>query len=214
MGLGDNLEKIFEIKEWGQLPYELLQNHMEDFRSQEVKRPQLWFAEVHTVITTGLSTDLDDITRAPFPVQHTNRGGKATLHTYGQILMYPLVPVQQVRKWVNFLEELLIQTCADLGLSSFRIDEKPGVYTSRGKIASLGIRVSRGWSYHGLSFNIFPDLSLFSKIVSCGDKNIVMTSLQDHGLDIRMDKVTRLLIANFFALNPPLSLNSLTFERL
>ena len=111
-----------------------------------------------------------------------DRGGKITWHGPGQITGYPIVrladPVDVVA-YVRRLEQLLIDTCADLGLPTGRVPGRSGVWTPDGarKVAAIGIRVARGVTMHGFALNCDPDLSAYARIVPCGISDASVTSL-------------------------------------
>lgn len=135
------------------------------------------------------------------PVVDVDRGGKITWHGPGQITGYPIVrladPVDVVA-YVRRLEQLLIDTCAELGLESGRVDGRSGVWTPDGarKVAAIGIRVARGVTMHGFALNCDPDLSAYDRIVPCGISDATVTSLsRELGRDVPVDEVLPLLEA-------------------
>ena len=135
------------------------------------------------------------------PVIDVDRGGKITWHGPGQITGYPIVrladPVDVVA-YVRALEQLLIDTCAELGVATGRVDGRSGVWTPDGarKVAAIGIRVSRGVTMHGFALNCDPDLSAYDRIVPCGISDATVTSLsRELGRDVTVDEVLPLLEA-------------------
>jgi lipoyl(octanoyl) transferase len=130
-----------------------------------------------------------------------DRGGKITWHGPGQITGYPIVrladPVDVV-DYVRRLEQVLIDTCADLGLDTTRVEGRSGVWTTDGarKVAAIGIRVARGVTMHGFALNCDPDLSAYDRIVPCGITDATVTSLsRELGRDVAVDTVLPLLEA-------------------
>ncbi|MBX9766121.1 MAG: lipoyl(octanoyl) transferase LipB [Bdellovibrionales bacterium] len=138
--------------------------------------------QFQAVITLGnraeRSTDLDleEMGRLGLEEKHlrmSSRGGEATLHSPGQLVVYPIFPLRRwdlgVRPYVDLLlgavQETLSKQC---GILAFQVEGKPGLFTERGKIASVGIRVDRGVSMHGLALNVSNDLQLFESIRVCG----------------------------------------------
>ena len=116
------------------------------------------------------------------PVVDVDRGGKITWHGPGQVTGYPVVRLPQrldVVSYVRRLEQVLIDTCAELGLDTARVDGRSGVWTPDGarKVAAIGIRVSRGVTMHGFALNCDPDLSAYDRIVPCGISDAAVTSL-------------------------------------
>jgi lipoate-protein ligase B len=149
-----------------------------------------------TVITLGkrgssardLKTPPEELEKRGIEVCVIDRGGEATLHSPGQLVVYPLVPLARwdlsVREYVDGLREVTRQTLAALGVYSFcRSDREPGLYTDKGKIAFFGVRVDRGVTSHGLSLNVRNDLSLFDHIVSCGVREENFDSLAGHDIN-------------------------------
>ena len=135
------------------------------------------------------------------PVVDVDRGGKITWHGPGQVTGYPIVrladPVDVVA-YVRRLEQLLIDTCAELGLDSGRVDGRSGVWTPDGarKVAAIGIRVARGVTMHGFALNCDPDLSAYDRIVPCGISDATVTSLsRELDRDVPVDEVLPLLEA-------------------
>jgi lipoate-protein ligase B len=132
------------------------------------------------VITLGKRGRPDDDLKASreeleamgFEVVESPRGGQATLHAPGQLVIYPCVDLGRmglgVRDYVCLLEKTTIRFLAHQGIEAWRGGDEPGVYTAKGKIAFFGIRVSRGMASHGLAINVSNDLELFNWIRSCG----------------------------------------------
>ena len=151
---------------------------------------EIWLLEHPPVFTMGLKgrggtrTHIDSI-----PLAYTDRGGDITYHGPGQLVAYVLMDLQR-RGWgpkrlVTALEQSVIELLADHGIRGERRVGAPGVYTTQGKIASLGLRVKQGRSYHGLALNIDMDLAPFSRIDPCGYPGQPVTQLA--ALGVRMD---------------------------
>ena len=145
------------------------------------------------------------------PVIDVDRGGKITWHGPGQITGYPILrladPVDVV-DYVRRLEQLLVDTCAELGLATGRVDGRSGVWTPDGarKVAAIGIRVSRGVTMHGFALNCDPDLSAYDRIVPCGISDATVTSLsRELGRDVTVDEVLPLLEARLPGLSSALA---------
>lgn len=104
-------------------------------------------------------------------VFETNRGGKVTYHGLGQIVGYPIINLspdrEDVHRYVRDLEEVLIRTMSDFGIDAFRIEGLTGVHTPRGKIAAIGVHISRWVTTHGFALNVNTDLSFFDLIIAC-----------------------------------------------
>ena len=101
----------------------------------------------------------------------TNRGGKVTYHGLGQVVGYPIINLspdrEDVHRYVRDLEEVLIRTMSDFGINAFRIDGLTGVHTERGKVAAIGVHISRWVTTHGFALNVNTDLSYFNLIIAC-----------------------------------------------
>lgn len=124
------------------------------------------------------------------PIFHTDRGGEATLHSEGQLVIYPVVKIKgqlEVREWVSLLLRVTQKTLQQIGIES-TCQQGSGLWTSKGKIAFLGLRIKEGISLHGLSINIANDLSLFKKIIPCGVQNASMDSVSAYKSNITTQK--------------------------
>jgi lipoyl(octanoyl) transferase len=170
-------------------------------------RELVWLLEHPPLYTAGTSAKADDLL-APnrFPVFPTGRGGQFTYHGPGQRVGYVMIDLRRrgndVRRFVHDLEEWLIRTLAAFNVRGERREGRVGIWVARkggreDKIAALGIRVRRGVSYHGVSFNVDPELEHFSGIVPCGIAEHGVTSLADLGLTATMADVDVALRAAF-----------------
>jgi lipoyl(octanoyl) transferase len=157
------------------------------------------------VYTAGKRTQPQDRPTDGTPVVDVDRGGRITWHGPGQLVGYPIVrlaaPIDVVR-YVRALEEALILTCADLGLSAIRVEGRSGVWfgadPGRGlrerKVAAIGVRVSRSVTMHGFALNCEPDLSVYDRIVPCGIPDADVTSLSaELGRRVSIAEVTPLV---------------------
>lgn len=145
---------------------------------------ELWLLQHPAVFTAGLSCpDVDSASLGGIPLVRSDRGGLLTYHGPGQWIVYVLVDLQRrglgVRRLVATLEQAVIDLLADYGIQSSRRAGAPGVYVEQRKIAALGLRVRRGATYHGLSFNARMDLSPFARIDPCGFPGLEVTQLAD-----------------------------------
>jgi lipoyl(octanoyl) transferase len=157
--------------------------------------------EHEPVYTAGKRTEVWERPVDGTPVVDVDRGGKITWHGPGQITGYPVVrltdPVDVV-DYVRRVEQLLIDTCDDLGLETGRVEGRSGVWTPDGarKVAAIGIRVSRGVAMHGFALNCDPDLSAYDRIVPCGITDATVTSVsRELGRLVTVDDVLPLLEA-------------------
>jgi lipoic acid synthetase len=145
-------------------------------------RDEIWLLEHPPVFTQGLNGDASHVLAAgDIPVVQIDRGGQVTYHGPGQLVVYPLIDIRRaglgVRDLVTALERAVIDYCATLGIEAECRKNAPGVYVDGRKIASVGLRIRRGASYHGLAFNVNMDLEPFQRINPCGYAGLQMTQL-------------------------------------
>ncbi|HKJ73304.1 MAG TPA: lipoyl(octanoyl) transferase LipB [Alphaproteobacteria bacterium] len=167
----------------------------------------VWLVEHPPLYTGGTSAKREDLLTANrFPVFETGRGGQYTYHGPGQRVAYVMMDLRRrdgdVRRYVRDLEQWLIDTVADFGITAERREGRVGVWVDRGegredKIGALGVRVRRSVTYHGVALNVAPDLDHFSGIVPCGVREHGVTSLEDLGVETDMDAVDAALRKNF-----------------
>ncbi|WP_206212185.1 lipoyl(octanoyl) transferase LipB [Wenzhouxiangella sp. XN79A] len=188
----------------GRVPYPDSWTAMREFTdARDADTPDaLWLLEHPPVFTQGLAGRPEHVL-APgdIPVVQTDRGGQVTYHGPGQLVAYPLLDLERlglgIRCLVHELEEAVIVQLAGYGLVGARKDGAPGVYVDGAKIASIGLKVRRGCTYHGLAFNLDVDLAPFARINPCGYAGQAMTRLADLApavdpLQARRDFVDRL----------------------
>ena len=143
---------------------------------------EIWLLEHPPVFTQGLNGDPSHVLSAgDIPVVQIDRGGQVTYHGPGQLVVYPLIDIRRaglgVRDLVTALERAVIGYCASVGITAECRKNAPGVYVGSKKIASVGLRIRRGASYHGLAFNVNMDLEPFDRINPCGYAGLRMTQL-------------------------------------
>jgi lipoyl(octanoyl) transferase len=154
---------------------------------------ELWFLEHPPVFTLGLNARAEHLL-APgdIPVIHIDRGGQVTYHGPGQLVVYPLLDLARlrlgVRTLVEAIERAIAATAATWGISAAGRRDAPGVYVAGRKLASIGLRIRRGRSYHGLALNVAMDLEPFRRINPCGYAGLEMTQLAELGgpVDLRI----------------------------
>lgn len=139
------------------------------------------------------------------PVVKTERGGFITYHGPGQIVAYPIIDLKRARiaikAYVEALEEIMIRTAADFGVRAARHEKNRGVWIGSRKLGSVGIRVKRNISMHGLAFNVDPDLRPFSWVAPCGLEGVRVTSLAEEGAAVSVAVVRERMaahLASFF----------------
>jgi len=145
---------------------------------------ELWVLEHESVFTQGQAgKDIHLLDPGEIPVVKVDRGGQVTWHGPGQLIIYLLLNVKRldygVRDLVNLIEESLVAYLGDLGIEAHARPDAPGVYVGEAKIAALGLKIRRGCSFHGLSFNINCSLDAFERINPCGYAGMPVTRLVD-----------------------------------
>ena len=149
----------------------------------EDTQDELWITEHNPIYTLGKNANENNIIDAgDIPVLRVDRGGEVTYHGPGQIIIYVLIDLKRkglnVSDLIFILEESIIRLLKNYNIKASRMKKAPGVYVDSMKIASIGIRVSRGCTYHGLSFNYDVDLAPFFGINTCGFDQLNVTSLK------------------------------------
>jgi lipoyl(octanoyl) transferase len=181
------------IRHLGLVPYESTWRAMQRFTDERnASTPdEIWFLEHPPVFTLGLNASREHVKYAgDIPVVQIDRGGQVTYHGPGQLVVYPLIDLRRhalgVRPLVAALENAVISYVAELGVAAKGSREAPGVYVDGAKLASIGLRIRRGASYHGLAFNVSLDLKPFEQINVCGYPGLGVTRLAAHcdGCDV------------------------------
>lgn len=173
-----------DVKWLGRVAYEPTWRAMQaltDTRGPQT-RDELWLLEHDPVFTLGMNADPTHVLNAgDIPVVQIDRGGQVTYHGPGQLVVYPLIDVRRagigVRGLVTALERAVIDLAAASGITAECRANAPGVYVDGRKLASVGLRVRRGGSYHGLALNVNMDLAPFLRINPCGYAGLEMTQL-------------------------------------
>ena len=174
------------LRRLGLADYEPVWHAMQAYTDErnEGSEDELWLVQHPPVFTQGQAGKVEHLlATGAIPVIQVDRGGQVTYHGPGQIVAYPLVDIRRkdvgVRDFVHRIEEAIIQVLAHYGVTGERIDGAPGIYVNGEKIASLGLRVRRGCTFHGLAFNIDMDLEPFRRINACGYAGLRVTQLSD-----------------------------------
>ena len=191
-------------------------------------RDEIWLCEHPAVYTQGLAGKAEHVLNAHgIPVVQTNRGGQVTYHGPGQVVAYPLVDLRRlniyVKEYVYRIEQSVIKTLEHFGVTGHRVAGAPGIYVTLddpfghavlarsaaggfdglGKIAALGIKVSRHCAYHGVALNVAMDLQPFAGINPCGYEGLATVDLSTIGLQVSSDEVATMLgtrLANHLSL--------------
>jgi len=177
------------VKWLGKVEYEPTWRDMQRITdTRDANTPdEIWLLEHPPVFTQGLNGNPGHVLAAgDIPVVQIDRGGQVTYHGPGQLVVYPLIDIRRaglgVRDLVTALERAVIDYCAGLGITAECRKNAPGVYVDGQKIASVGLRIRRGASYHGLAFNVNMDLEPFQRINPCGYAGLQMTQLAELGV--------------------------------
>ena len=189
------------VRELGRQPYEPVWRAMQRFTDArtEATADELWLVEHDPVFTLGQAGKPEHVLAAgDIPVINVDRGGQVTYHGPGQIVAYPLFDLKRlkvgVREYVCKIEQAMIDTLADWNIHAERKEGAPGVYVAGAKIGALGIRVRRGYTFHGLAFNIAMDLEPFHRINPCGYQGLQVVSLADLGGPTGTEQVKPVLL--------------------
>jgi lipoic acid synthetase len=180
----ETVPDTISVRYLGRVDYEPTWREMQRITdTRDANTPdEIWLLEHPPVFTLGLNADAAHVLAAgDIPVVKIDRGGQVTYHGPGQLVVYPLIDIRRagmgVRDLVTALERAVIACCASLGIEAECRKNAPGVYVAGQKIASVGLRIRRGASYHGLAFNVNMDLEPFQRINPCGYAGLQMTQL-------------------------------------
>lgn len=195
------------IRQLGLQPYGPVSQAMHDFTDtrDDATQDEIWLVEHHPVFTQGQAGKAEHLL-APgdIPVIQSDRGGQVTYHGPGQQVMYVLLNLKRrklgVRELVTILEQTVVNTLAEFGITAHARADAPGVYVGEQKICSLGLRIRRGCSFHGLALNIAMDLSPFLRINPCGYAGMTMTQVSALSPTTGLDDVQPVLLARFLDL--------------
>jgi len=200
------------VRQLGVQPYEPVSQAMHDFTDHrdETTPDEIWLVEHQPVFTQGQAGKAEHVlVPGDIPVVQSDRGGQVTYHGPGQQVMYVLLDLKRrklgVRELVTLLEQTVVNTLAEFGIESHPRADAPGVYVGEQKICSLGLRIRKGCSFHGLALNVAMDLSPFLRINPCGYAGMEMTQMQYWHADAKPENISPVLVSQFLALlnNPP-----------
>jgi lipoyl(octanoyl) transferase len=190
------------IRDLGQVDYERAWHAMQRFTDERGKdaADEVWLVQHAPVFTQGQSGKPEHLLLpGNIPVVQVDRGGQVTYHGPGQLVAYLLLDVRRlgfgVRELVSRIELSLIALLASYGVTAAAKADAPGVYVDGAKIASLGLRIRNGCSFHGLALNVDMDLEPFRRINPCGYAGLAMTQLRDHAGQIEFAEVSARLRA-------------------
>ncbi|MBB6522944.1 lipoyl(octanoyl) transferase LipB [Pseudoteredinibacter isoporae] len=174
------------IRDLGLMEYEPVWQSMSHYTDQrDADSPdEFWLVQHPPVFTQGQAGKAEHLLMpGDIPVVQVDRGGQVTYHGPGQLVLYPLINLRRlgigVRDLVTAIETALVNTLASFGLDAYPKADAPGVYVNDAKIASLGLRVRKGCSFHGLSLNVDMSLEPFLRINPCGYQGLQMVQMVD-----------------------------------
>jgi len=186
--------KSLGLRDYGGV-WQSMKSHIreEDFKNE------IWFLEHTPVFTLGTAADQKHILNAKgIPVIQSDRGGEVTYHGPGQLVIYFMIDVKRSKLGpkilVKTLQEFTKSLLKEYSIDSEFIDGAPGVFVNEKKIASIGLRISKGKAYHGISINVDMDLAPFSYINPCGYEGLKVTQIKDFNNKVNIKDVERLAI--------------------
>jgi lipoyl(octanoyl) transferase len=187
------------FKSLGLCDYDGVWQSMKSHIREEDFKNEIWFLEHPPVFTLGTAADQKHILNAKgIPVIQSDRGGEVTYHGPGQLVIYFMIDVKRSKLGpkilVKTLQEFTKSLLKEYSIDSEFIDGAPGVYVNEKKIASIGLRISKGKTYHGISINVDMDLAPFSYINPCGYEGLKVTQIKDLNNKANIKDVERLAI--------------------
>lgn len=194
------------VRDLGRRPLLKVWADMQAFTAERTAatRDEIWFVEHPPVYTLGMRADRSHLL-APrdIPVVQIDRGGQVTYHGPGQLVTYVLLDLERLaltpRALVQALENAVIDTVAQYGVRAAGRRDAPGVYVDGAKIASLGLRVRHGCTYHGLALNVDMNLEPFARINPCGYAGMPVTSLARLGIHLTVAQAADAVLSHFAA---------------
>ena len=186
------------VRELGSQPYEPVWQAMSRFTDQrsEATPDEIWLLQHQPVFTQGQAGKAEHVL-APgdIPVVQVDRGGQVTYHGPGQLVVYLMIDIARrglgARALVSRIEQAIVAVLAQYGIEAAPRTDAPGVYVGSAKIASLGLRIRKGRSFHGLALNVDMDLEPFLRINPCGYQGMAMTQMKHYVQDVEIDTVAR-----------------------
>ncbi|WP_254413670.1 lipoyl(octanoyl) transferase LipB [Vibrio furnissii] len=195
------------VRRLGRQDYHPVWQAMHDFTDQrdDTTRDEVWLVEHNPVFTQGQAGKTEHLLNTgDIPVVQSDRGGQVTYHGPGQIVAYFLINLRRkklgVRELVTDIENLVINTLNAYNIDAAARPDAPGVYVEGKKICSLGLRIRKGCSFHGLALNVNMDLSPFLRINPCGYQGMEMVQVSDLGGPARIEDVEQQLIKELVSL--------------
>ena len=185
----------------GLQPYETTWRAMQAFTDErdETSEDEIWVLQHEPVFTQGQAGKEEHlIAPGDIPVLNVDRGGQVTYHGPGQLVIYLMLDINRMnigpRQLVSLIEQGILRMLKHYGIEANTRNDAPGVYVGQSKIASLGLRIRKGKSFHGLSLNIDMDLEPFSRINPCGYKDLKMIQLKDYEPNAGIERAAGCLV--------------------
>ncbi|TKF14977.1 lipoyl(octanoyl) transferase LipB [Vibrio genomosp. F6] len=195
------------VKKLGRQDYEPVWKAMHDFTDtrDENSVDEIWLVEHNPVFTQGQAGKAEHVLNpGDIPIVQSDRGGQVTYHGPGQLVVYFLINIRRkkfgVRDLVTHIENLVINTLKAYNINSAARPDAPGVYVDGKKICSLGLRIRKGCSFHGLALNVNMDLSPFLRINPCGYEGMEMVQVSQFGGPESLEPVEQQLIQELVTL--------------
>ncbi|EPR9609188.1 lipoyl(octanoyl) transferase LipB [Enterobacter hormaechei] len=195
------------VRHLGLQPYEPVSQAMHEFTDMrdDTTPDEIWLVEHLPVFTQGQAGKAEHLLMTgDIPVIQSDRGGQVTYHGPGQQVMYVLLNLKRrklgVRELVTLLEQTVVNTLAEYGIDAHPCADAPGVYVGEMKICSLGLRIRKGCSFHGLALNINMDLTPFQRINPCGYAGMEMTQMRQWVDTATPENIRPVLLKKFLAL--------------
>ena len=189
------------VKHLGRVEYEPTWRAMQQFTEsrEQGSTSEAWIVEHPPVFTQGQAGKPEHLLAVnEIPVVQSDRGGQVTYHGPGQVVIYLLLNLRDtgmgIRGLVTAIEDSIIAMLAEQNIDAASRRDAPGVYVDEAKIAALGLRVKRGFTYHGLSFNLDMDLSPFQQINPCGYQGLAVTQGSELGLSLSLEQVANAIL--------------------
>jgi lipoyl(octanoyl) transferase len=189
------------VKHLGRVEYEPTWHAMQQFTEsrEQGSTSEAWVVEHSPVFTQGQAGKPEHLLAvSEIPVVQSDRGGQVTYHGPGQVVIYLLLNLREtgmgIRGLVTAIEDSIIAMLAEHHIDAESRRDAPGVYVDEAKIAALGLRVKRGFTYHGLSFNLDMDLSPFQQINPCGHQGLAVTQGAELGLSLSFNQAAKAIL--------------------
>jgi lipoyl(octanoyl) transferase len=192
------------VRSLGRQDYEPVWHAMQQFTNTRDNdtADEIWFTEHNPVFTLGVNASREHLL-APgdIPVVQVDRGGQVTYHGPGQLMLYAMINLRRagigIRPLVTALEQSAVELAAQYEIVAASRSDAPGVYVDGVKLASVGLRIRRGASFHGMALNVSVDLEPFTRINPCGFSNLEVTNLARLGAGCGLERAQQLLLPKF-----------------